>query len=699
VKTTYDVLQWVQLAVFGILGVVATAQWLKRRNEATAWLAATFGVLAVVVVVGRLIPQDSNSAVVDWVVKIEIAVLVLFPYFLYRFMGSLIGRPKRWIYWLATGLTAAVIVFTFTLSSFPDQGEPRTPAVQAFIFLLIAQWVFLLTIVAARLWRGGRDQPTVTRRRMKTMSLGSIGLAIALILAGFAPADQRVNVLQIAISLLGIASGPLFLLGFATPAFVRASWRKTEEQKFREAELGLMEALRPAQVAEALLPHVSELIGGRSILLDKDGEPLGIYDLEPHEAAGLAAEIKGTASTVEQQSAEGAILSVPMKSGWLAVQASPFTPFFGRDESEMLHNLALLTDLALGRIELSQREARLQEQLLEAQSIARIGSWEWNLQTDERTWSDEMYRIYGLDPATFDPTTGNAAQWVHPDDRARVQEVTERAVAEKQSFSNEFRVVTPAGEPVVVFARGKMVIDASGEPVKVIGTVQDITARKRQETLRDQFIANAAHELRTPMTTLLGLTNMLATNRDRLNEAQVDEAYDVVVRAGDRLTALINNLLDLTKLQQGAIALHLEPVPIAQVSREIVEATPPPEGVSVEVEIPEDLVGVTDPERFDQVVSNLLTNAYRYGGPEIVVKGEAKNGSVLVSISDNGPGVDEKLIPRMFDPFARGQGSGEVGGSGLGLAIVKMLVEASNGEIWYENNGRGARFTIRLQKS
>jgi two-component system sensor histidine kinase MtrB len=138
-------------------------------------------------------------------------------------------------------------------------------------------------------------------------------------------------------------------------------------------------------------------------------------------------------------------------------------------------------------------------------------------------------------------------------------------------------------------------------------------------------------------------------------------------------------------------------VRIAEVSREIVEATPPPEGKSVDVQIPEDLVGVTDPQRFDQVVSNLLTNAYRYGGSNIVLEGRADDDSVLVSVSDNGHGVDEKLIPHMFDPFARGQGAGEVGGSGLGLAIVKMLVEASRGEIWYERNG-GACFTIKLPK-
>jgi signal transduction histidine kinase len=299
----------------------------------------------------------------------------------------------------------------------------------------------------------------------------------------------------------------------------------------------------------------------------------------------------------------------------------------------------------------------------------------------------------------FTPTSEAVRELVHPDDIEMTTERSRRSREERTPFSYEFRILRPEGEVVHVLARGKAVTDEAGHVTKMIGTVQDITERKQQERLRDQFIANAAHELRTPMTTLLGLTNMLATNRSRLSDAQLNEAYEVVVRAGDRLSALINNLLDLTKLQQGAIALRPEPVRIADASREIVGATPPPDGKSVEVEIPDDLVGVTDPHRFDQVVSNLLTNAYRYGGSDIVLQGKAGDNAVFVSVSDNGPGVDEKLVPHMFEPFARGQGSGEVGGSGLGLAIVKMLVEASRGEIWYDRNGGGARFTIRLPKA
>jgi PAS domain S-box-containing protein len=700
VKTTHDVLQAIQLVVFVILGVAAMVQWLKRRTESTAWLAATFGVLAVVVVTTELLPEHSDSTVVEWLFKIQIAILVLFPYFLYRFMGSLIGRPIRWIFVAAHVVTGAVILATLALPDIPEEGEPRSKVLQAYIFLLIAQWVFLLVIVGARLWRGGSDQPTVARRRMRTMSLGSIGLAIALILAGFAPSDEEVHPIQIGISLLGIASGPLFILGFAPPAMVRASWRKEEEERFRQAELGLMEALRPADVAKALLPHVTQLVGGRgSLLLNKDGSIIGVDGLDPQETSALADRVSASSQPLELAFPGGGVFSVPMDSGWLAVQASSFTPFFGRDESEMLQTLALLTDLTLGRVELSGREAELKEQLLEAQSIAHIGSWQWDLKTGVLTWSDEMYRIYGVEPGEFDPTSDSVRDMIHPDDREMTQERSRRSREASKPFSYEFRIVRPNGETVHVLARGKILKDDDGSIVKMIGTVQDITERKEQESLRDQFIANAAHELRTPMTTLLGLTNMLAMNRARLSDVQVNEAYDVVVRAGDRLSALINNLLDLTKLQQGAIALRPEPVRIAEASREIVEATPPPDGVSVEVDIPDDLVGLTDPHRFDQVVSNLLTNAYRYGGSDIVLDGRSDGDSVLVSISDNGPGVDENLVPHMFDPFARGQGSGEVGGSGLGLAIVKMLVEASRGEIWYDRNGGDARFTIKLPKS
>jgi signal transduction histidine kinase len=229
--------------------------------------------------------------------------------------------------------------------------------------------------------------------------------------------------------------------------------------------------------------------------------------------------------------------------------------------------------------------------------------------------------------------------------------------------------------------------------------VRDISERKRQEAFREQFIANAAHELRTPLTSILGLTEVLWRGRQHLSEEKAKAAFDAVRRAGDRLAVLVNELLDLAKLQRGEIEIRLEPVPVASLSRQVLESMPASEDRSVELRLPNDVVVLADSHHLDQVLSNLFTNAFRYGGSEVTLEAEAAEGAVVLSISDNGPGVERDLVPRLFDPFARGSTSTVAGGSGLGLAIVRGLVEASGGDIWYEvREPTGARFCIRLPR-
>jgi signal transduction histidine kinase len=190
---------------------------------------------------------------------------------------------------------------------------------------------------------------------------------------------------------------------------------------------------------------------------------------------------------------------------------------------------------------------------------------------------------------------------------------------------------------------------------------------------------------------------VLRRNRHHLSEEKTGAAFDAVRRAGERLAVLVNDLLDLAKLQRGEIEITLEPVPVASLSRQVLESTPAPPHKFVDLRVEDDVVVLADSQHLDQVLSNLITNAFRYGGPEVMLEAEAAESAVVLSISDNGPGVEVDLVPRLFDPFARGSTSAGAGGSGLGLAIVRGLVEASGGDIWYEvREPTGARFCIRL---
>ncbi len=693
----HEVLGYVQLFLYVALGLIALTQWRRRGGKPAGWVAATFGALASVIVISELLPEESTSASVDFMQRIIVVVLVLFPYFLFRFMASF-ESPGRVLHGLAALLTAGTIVATFLLDHFPEPGEPRTDSFQAYVYLLLTQWVVLLGAVTFRLWRAGRGQPVVARRRMRTMSIGAAGLAITLVIAGTATSSEEVTGAQIGTAILALATGPFFLLGFAPPGFVRNAWRQAGNARLQEAEFALMEALSPSDITDVLLPEVTELTAGRgSLIVDRDGAVTGVHGLSPRAAADLAASF-ATGGTEAAPEGAGAV-SVPMRSGKLVVVTSPYTPFFGQEETDELRRLALLADLALARTEHSRRERELTDQLLEAQRLARIGSWQWDIVTDHIRWSDQMYRMLGFEPHEFDPTSEIYQQHVHPDDRDFVQEQSRRALEEGKPLDYEHRFVRRDGTVLVVHTRGKIVTE-DGRPVAMIGTLQDVTEQKEQEALRERFIANAAHELRTPLTSLLGFVEMLSRARHRLDESKLQTMFDAMTRSGDRLAVLIENLLDLSKLQAGQVTVDIEPVPIETLAHEVVANTPPPDGRRVEVDVADTPVALADKHRLDQVVTNLLTNAYRYGGPNISLSGARRNGDVILSVSDDGPGVEDQLIGELFLPFSRGSTSSTTGGSGLGLAIVKMLVEACGGEIWHEvREPTGARFCVKLKSA
>ena len=689
-----SILEWVQLVVFVTLGLVAFRHWRRQRNETTAWLLTTFGTLALLLIAGRLIPEESDALWVQVANKVVISLLVLFPYALWRFTITILPR-RQWFWWLAHLLTAAVLLFTVLSPALPEEGEPRPRWVIAYIVVLLTQFTVLSMRVAWRLWRAGKGQPTVARRRMRTMALGALGLALVLLVAGTQDPTEEVGTVDVVVQMFTILTGLLFYLGFAPPAIVRTVWRRQEEIESKAAERSLMSALTPRDIADALLSHVTHLTGGEgAVLLDDKGKAIGTYGLGEERVASLAEAVRERTTHMDGRP----VLSVPLEKGDLAVLASPYTPFFGRDETEMLTSIAILADLALARAELFESQAATQARLVEAQRIAQLGSWQWFIEEEEIKWSDEMYDIFGVDKESFKPDLATYMDHVHDDDKERVAAMTQKILETGEAENSEHRIVRADGEMRWVLATTTLFTDDSGKATRAIGTTQDITERKKTDEFRDQFIANAAHELRTPMTTLVGFVEMLTHGRAEMPEDRLRQIYQAMGRAGERLTVLISNLLDLTRLQQGELNTEEAIVDVRDVVDAAMETTPPPEGKSVRTEVEEGVKICGDKHRLLQVVSNLLTNAYRYGGNNIEISAKREGDTALIAIADDGAGVEEAIVRRLFDPFERGSTSANVGGSGLGLAIVKALVESAGGEVWHErNNPHGARFCVRLE--
>lgn len=236
---------------------------------------------------------------------------------------------------------------------------------------------------------------------------------------------------------------------------------------------------------------------------------------------------------------------------------------------------------------------------------------------------------------------------------------------------------------------------------------REVTRAQALEQMQNQLLATVSHELRTPLSSIKGFATTLLRQDVRWDEASQREFLHIIEEESNRLEELIDNLLDMSQVEAGALRIHPEPLRLRRMVREAVEqAQRRTEAHWFVVDLPEELPRVwADPRRIRQVLSNLLENAVKYSpdGGEISVRCEVDAENVITSVADHGVGIPPLLRDRVFDPFFQVDGSStrQSGGSGLGLAIVKGIVEAHHGAIWVEpmpERGSVFRFTLPIVK-
>jgi signal transduction histidine kinase len=212
------------------------------------------------------------------------------------------------------------------------------------------------------------------------------------------------------------------------------------------------------------------------------------------------------------------------------------------------------------------------------------------------------------------------------------------------------------------------------------------------DQIKLNFVAIASHELRTPATSVYGILKTLSDRGEELTDELRDELLRVGVEQGQRLRRLLDDLLDLSRLDARAISVEPRPVVLKTALADVVRGALPT-GVDVELDIPDDLAAVVDPVVLDRVVSNLVTNAARYGAPPIRIAAKQRDRHLRVSVEDAGPGVPKALEGRVFERFARGGGQT---GYGLGLAIARAYAQAHGGDLVHDPCAGGARFELIL---
>jgi signal transduction histidine kinase len=213
------------------------------------------------------------------------------------------------------------------------------------------------------------------------------------------------------------------------------------------------------------------------------------------------------------------------------------------------------------------------------------------------------------------------------------------------------------------------------------------------DELKANFIAVASHELRTPAAAVYGALQTIVGRGDALATEIREELLQTAYEQSDRMRRLLEQLLDLSRLDSRAMRVDPKPI-VLQSTLQKIAAEVVPKGAPVSIDVPEDLAVVVDPLVLDRVIANVLGNAVRYGRPPVVVSAEAEDRHLRIAVDDSGSGVPPELEPRLFDRFVR-QENGL--GSGLGLAIARAYARAHGGDLFYERRKTGgARFELLL---
>jgi PAS domain S-box-containing protein len=492
-----------------------------------------------------------------------------------------------------------------------------------------------------------------------------------------------------------------------------------------------------------------------------------------------------------------------------------------------------------------EKLARAHTQLAEAQALAHIGSWEWDVAKNQVSWSEELYRIYGVEPRALLPTYEAFLDRIHTADRARADALLQAAYEEKTTFDFEHRIVRPTGEVRVVHTLGRVVLGATGELLRLSGIGADITERKQVEaairqseerfrmlaasspvgifemelggnvtyanaklerlggplssfgpaffsavhpderdafleawhecadatsefsrevrfvqrgreprwvhvramplhavddavagwvgTIEDiqkriaaqfalqdatraaefanraksQFLANMSHELRTPLNAIIGFSEVLEKEMFGPLAAVQKDCVENVLTSGRHLLGLINETLDLSKIEAGKMALNREWTELATLMGTVHSVVPLAEKrqITLKISVPSDLPRLyADPVRIKQILYNLLSNGIKFTpiGGSVHLSASAEGNYLKLVVADTGPGIRSEDLPRLFREFERLEPiAPEPGeppeGTGLGLALTKRLVEMHGGSISVHSEvGKGTSFTVQL---
>jgi PAS domain S-box-containing protein len=379
------------------------------------------------------------------------------------------------------------------------------------------------------------------------------------------------------------------------------------------------------------------------------------------------------------------------------------------EEKELFLELSGDISFALAAIEKEEQRRRMEEELrrsetrlAQAQSIAHVGSWEWDILKNEIFYSDEFHHMFGRRVKSLEAFLGA----LHPDDRVFVKKAINEALYKNKPYDLEYRVISLKGEERVIYAQAEVAFGEDGQPLRMIGTVQDITERKKMEEqliLTDrlasvgELASGIAHELNNPLTGVIGLSQLLVQRRV---PKDIKEDLSLVNSEAQRAANVVKNLLTFARKHPPAKQL----LNINDVITKVLEIRAYEErvrNVEVVTHLAPDLPKIMgDYFQLQQVFLNIVINAEffmlkTHGKGTLTITTRKIGDIVQASLADDGPGITKENLGHIFDPFFTTKEVGK--GTGLGLSICHGIITAHNGRIYAESKpGSGATFIIEL---
>ncbi|HUR76884.1 MAG TPA: response regulator [Acidimicrobiales bacterium] len=375
VETAAELLKNANTVAFIALTAVCIRQLVRGRDRSIGWAAVAFGSLAFAGLIGLVLKQQVPTGLLLWFIKLLLAIIVLFPYCLYRFASSF-GRSRWPVRLAAHASTVLVVVWSLALPRFVVPGMPQPWWWSAYRVTILFQWTILFAGIAARLWFDSGHEASVPRRRMRTVALAAGLMMGAALLSGVTKSPQTPGMILVTQSMF-FASTILFLIGLSPPRWLRNVWRHPEALAMQAAMGELFRSESQAQVAAVLLPPAVRILGARGgALVSEAGVVLAEYGLSDptHDGPGVQ--------------------RVELSLGTLVIWTSRYAPFFGEDEVELIEALGAFADIVMHRCALSDR---LNVALVQAEEASRMKSaFLANLSHEIRTPMNGVTGMLGL---------------------------------------------------------------------------------------------------------------------------------------------------------------------------------------------------------------------------------------------------------------------------------------------------------------